>query len=169
MSLELLTRRQRDVVAGLAGGKKITDVAKSLGVSHNTARNHLKHAFRKLGVRSQNALTALVRAESAKVVQNVEAIHACIREAQSYEAEARRAVRANDTAEALHSLGHVHDALRRALGQSRGDMHPESYPAFKPERRINIAEAARIAEVLSTKDDVAASDMMDIVNAELAK
>lgn len=54
--LEQLTVREKQVAAHLAMGLRVAGVAKELGLSENTVRNHLKRAFWKLDVHSQSEL-----------------------------------------------------------------------------------------------------------------
>ena len=54
--LELLSRRERDVVTHLLQGHRVVSIAELLDVSEHTVRNHLKSIFRKLGVHSQAEL-----------------------------------------------------------------------------------------------------------------
>jgi len=54
--LDLLSRRERDVVAHLLQGHRVVSIAELLEVSEHTVRNHLKSIFRKLGVHSQAEL-----------------------------------------------------------------------------------------------------------------
>lgn len=54
--LELLSRRERDVVTHLLQGHRVVSIAEILEVSEHTVRNHLKSIFRKLGVHSQAEL-----------------------------------------------------------------------------------------------------------------
>jgi DNA-binding CsgD family transcriptional regulator len=54
--LELLSRRERDVVTHLMQGHRVVSIAELLEVSEHTVRNHLKSIFRKLGVHSQAEL-----------------------------------------------------------------------------------------------------------------
>ncbi|MDJ0924598.1 MAG: LuxR C-terminal-related transcriptional regulator [Acidimicrobiia bacterium] len=54
--LELLSRRERDVVTHLLQGHRVVSIAELLEVSEHTVRNHLKSIFRKLGVHSQAEL-----------------------------------------------------------------------------------------------------------------
>jgi DNA-binding CsgD family transcriptional regulator len=54
--LDLLSRRERDVVAHLLQGHRVVSIAELLDVSEHTVRNHLKSIFRKLGVHSQAEL-----------------------------------------------------------------------------------------------------------------
>lgn len=58
--LSTLSQRERDVVNALCRGLRLSDIAKVLGISNHTARNHLKHVFRKLGVHSQVELLSLI-------------------------------------------------------------------------------------------------------------
>jgi DNA-binding CsgD family transcriptional regulator len=55
-----LSQRERDVVNALCRGLRLTDIARVLGISNHTARNHLKHVFRKLGVHSQVELLSTI-------------------------------------------------------------------------------------------------------------
>jgi DNA-binding NarL/FixJ family response regulator len=54
--LELLSRRERDVVTHLLQGHRVVSIAELLEVSEHTVRNHLKSIFRKLEVHSQAEL-----------------------------------------------------------------------------------------------------------------
>ena len=47
--LDLLSRRERDVVTQLLQGHRVVSIAELLEVSEHTVRNHLKSIFRKLG------------------------------------------------------------------------------------------------------------------------
>lgn len=58
--IELLSPRERDVLRLLAKGQQVADIAKALGLSANTVRNHVKSMFIKLRVRSQVALLGKV-------------------------------------------------------------------------------------------------------------
>lgn len=58
--LTSLSQRERDVVNALCRGLRLSDIAKVLGISNHTARNHLKHVFRKLGVHSQVELLSMI-------------------------------------------------------------------------------------------------------------
>lgn len=53
IDLSVLSQRELDVVQALSRGLRLSDIARVLGISSHTARNHLKHVFRKLGVHSQ--------------------------------------------------------------------------------------------------------------------
>jgi len=54
--LDLLSPRERDVLALLRQGLRVPTVAERLSVSPHTVRNHLRSIFRKLGVSSQREL-----------------------------------------------------------------------------------------------------------------
>lgn len=54
--LDLLSRRERDVVTHLLQGHRVVSIAELLEVSEHTVRNHLKSIFRKLNVHSQAEL-----------------------------------------------------------------------------------------------------------------
>ena len=54
--LDLLSRRERDVVTHLLQGHRVVSIAEILDVSEHTVRNHLKSIFRKLEVHSQAEL-----------------------------------------------------------------------------------------------------------------
>jgi DNA-binding CsgD family transcriptional regulator len=60
LDLSGLSQRERDVVNALCRGLRLTDIARVLGISNHTARNHLKHVFRKLGVHSQVELLSTI-------------------------------------------------------------------------------------------------------------
>lgn len=53
-----LTRREAEVVAHLACGESLEEVAERLGITTGTARNHLKAAFHKTGISGQARLAA---------------------------------------------------------------------------------------------------------------
>jgi two-component system response regulator DesR len=48
-----LTEREREVLAAAANGATVSDVAKGLGLSEGTVRNHLSMAIQKLGARNR--------------------------------------------------------------------------------------------------------------------
>ena len=51
-----LTRSEARLVQSLAGGSSLDEGARSLGISVNTARTHLKHIFHKTGAKRQSEL-----------------------------------------------------------------------------------------------------------------
>jgi DNA-binding CsgD family transcriptional regulator len=56
-----LARRESEVVALLAGGDSLSDIAAKLGLTVGAVRQYLKRAFEKTGRHSQAALVALAR------------------------------------------------------------------------------------------------------------
>jgi DNA-binding CsgD family transcriptional regulator len=69
-----LTRREREVLAFVAGGKANADIAAILGISARTVQKHLEHIFAKLGVETRTA--AAVRALTAADVISASALAA---------------------------------------------------------------------------------------------
>jgi DNA-binding CsgD family transcriptional regulator len=59
--LKRLSPREREVLEHLLRGHRVSSIARELGVSEHTVRNHLKSMFRKLAVHSQADLVRLVR------------------------------------------------------------------------------------------------------------
>ncbi len=51
-----ITRREKEIIRGLASYRRLPSVAAELGISVHTARNHLKSIFQKLDVHSQDEL-----------------------------------------------------------------------------------------------------------------
>jgi DNA-binding CsgD family transcriptional regulator len=62
----MLTARERDVLLLLAHGCTYAGIAERLGISAHTVGTHVKHCYRKLGVRS--AAHALARALELKLL-----------------------------------------------------------------------------------------------------
>ena len=54
-----LTEQETRVLARLAGGARNEEIARSLGISRDTVKAHLKHVFRKLNVRSRTEAAVL--------------------------------------------------------------------------------------------------------------
>jgi FixJ family two-component response regulator len=59
-SIELLTMREREVVAGLVRGLTNKQIGQKLGISHRTVEIHRARAMRKLGAPTLAALLTLV-------------------------------------------------------------------------------------------------------------
>lgn len=59
-SLEILTRREREIVGLISSGYSNGDIAKMLFISEYTVKDHTKNIYRKLNVHSHFDLTALV-------------------------------------------------------------------------------------------------------------
>jgi DNA-binding NarL/FixJ family response regulator len=55
-ALALLSPRECEIVQLLLDGRRVQAIAAQLVVSQSTVRNHLAHAFKKLGVHSQQEL-----------------------------------------------------------------------------------------------------------------
>lgn len=60
-----LTRSEARLVQSIVGGSSLEDGAKSLGISVNTARTHLKHIFHKTGAKRQSELIHQVETSPA--------------------------------------------------------------------------------------------------------
>jgi DNA-binding CsgD family transcriptional regulator len=58
-----LTPRQRDVLGRILLGRSMTQVARSLGITENTAQDHRKAIYRRMGVTSRSELAALLQYE----------------------------------------------------------------------------------------------------------
>ena len=56
-----LTPREKVVLAHLAAGERVSTIAKELGISRETVRNHLKHIYGKVGINSQAELIEWAR------------------------------------------------------------------------------------------------------------
>jgi pimeloyl-ACP methyl ester carboxylesterase/DNA-binding CsgD family transcriptional regulator len=63
LPLDNLTPRERAILEGIAGGLDNADIARSLGLSEKTVRNHITRVFDKLQV--QHRYEAIVRARDA--------------------------------------------------------------------------------------------------------
>jgi DNA-binding NarL/FixJ family response regulator len=62
-NINLLTSREMEVLTATSQGAKNKDLAITLGVSHETIRNHLRHIFGKLQVNSRTEAAALFWAQ----------------------------------------------------------------------------------------------------------
>jgi DNA-binding CsgD family transcriptional regulator len=60
-----LTPRQHEVAALLAGGATNPEVARALGISHNTAKTHVRAVLTKVGAGSKRDLLLALRSPSA--------------------------------------------------------------------------------------------------------
>ena len=58
-AVALLSSRQADIAQRLAAGKRVPTIARDMGLSQSTVRNHLSQIFRKFGVASQAELIEL--------------------------------------------------------------------------------------------------------------
>jgi len=66
-SLEILTEREREVLAGLARGLTNKQIACLLGISHRTIEVHRARLMKKLGVRSLSAVLEIAFAQRHKL------------------------------------------------------------------------------------------------------
>lgn len=64
--LKALSARQWEVLTRLLRGQRVPAIARELFLSQSTVRNHLTEMFRKLGVRSQEQLLELLRADARR-------------------------------------------------------------------------------------------------------
>ena len=60
VDLSGVSQRELEVVGALKRGLRLSQIARSLGISAHTARNHLKRVYRKLGVHSQVELLSVL-------------------------------------------------------------------------------------------------------------
>jgi two-component system nitrate/nitrite response regulator NarL len=56
-----LTRRERDVLAGLCAGKSNKEIARDLGLQEVTVKLHVKTLTRKLGARNRTHAAMIAR------------------------------------------------------------------------------------------------------------
>lgn len=59
--LDSMTRRERDVIRRLLAGRRVSGISREMKLSVYTVRNHLRSAFRKLRVHSQEELLEVLR------------------------------------------------------------------------------------------------------------
>ncbi len=64
--LEELSDREREVLAHLLSGERVSAIAKALHISPHTVRNHLKSIFRQVGVGNQSELIEHLRSLGAQ-------------------------------------------------------------------------------------------------------
>lgn len=53
MKKSILTKREKEVFESLILNKTTTEIAKELGISEKTVRNHISNAMQKLGVKGR--------------------------------------------------------------------------------------------------------------------
>jgi DNA-binding NarL/FixJ family response regulator len=64
-SLQQLRPREREIVMLLLQHQRVPAIARLLSITPDTVRNHLKHVFKQVGVRSQQELLLFFQAEAA--------------------------------------------------------------------------------------------------------
>jgi two-component system, cell cycle sensor histidine kinase and response regulator CckA len=70
VGLAEISTRELEVIGALRRGLRSSQIARSLGISTHTARNHLKRVFRKLGVHSQVELLSLLESAASPVASS---------------------------------------------------------------------------------------------------
>jgi DNA-binding NarL/FixJ family response regulator len=65
-ALQQLRPREREIVMLLLRHHRVPAIARQLSITPDTVRNHLKHVFKQLGVRSQQDLLLFFQAEAAE-------------------------------------------------------------------------------------------------------
>jgi len=61
--IELLTKRETELIAAIADGQSYQNAAETLGISINTVRNHIRSAYQKLRVNTRSeAVSRALRA-----------------------------------------------------------------------------------------------------------
>ncbi len=62
MNKSILTKREKEVFTLLVANKTTSEIAKLLGISEKTVRNHVSNAMQKLGVKGRaQAVVELIR------------------------------------------------------------------------------------------------------------
>jgi DNA-binding NarL/FixJ family response regulator len=64
--IQPLTKREIDVLRSLATGKPITVIGKTLHISHNTMKTHLRNVYRKLSVSGREE--AVMKAQTLFII-----------------------------------------------------------------------------------------------------
>ena len=68
MNHKILTNREDQVFSLLVKNKTTKDIAKELGISEKTVRNHISNAMQKLGVKGRaQAVVELIRLGNIKI------------------------------------------------------------------------------------------------------
>ncbi len=68
MSTGLLTKREKEVFNLLINNMSTKDIAKSLGISEKTVRNHISNTMQKLGVKGRaQAVIELLRLKEISI------------------------------------------------------------------------------------------------------
>ena len=68
MNNKILTNREEEVFVLLVKNNSTKDIARELGISEKTVRNHISNAIQKLGVKGRaQAVVELIRLGSIKI------------------------------------------------------------------------------------------------------
>lgn len=70
MSKEILTPREKSIFQELIKNKTTKEIAKSLGISEKTVRNHISNTMQKLGVKGRaSAVVELVKLKEINIFE----------------------------------------------------------------------------------------------------
>lgn len=150
--LATLSKREQEVCALLLEGKTLMQSVPVLGCSHHTARNHLKHVFRKLGVHSQNELTAYLRNE-IRVMQDIPEPAAIVKDL------------VDTFAIASKIKPDVLDAIARFIVNNYLVPVARGRHAGRPE--LSALAAQRIIDKINESDEIDPQQLASWVNAEI--
>ena len=68
MNKSILTKREKEVFTLLIDNKTTKDIAKNLGISEKTVRNHISNTMQKLGVKSRSsAVVELIKLKELSI------------------------------------------------------------------------------------------------------
>ncbi|MCB9077800.1 MAG: helix-turn-helix transcriptional regulator [Anaerolineaceae bacterium] len=68
--INILTKRQSEVLVLLANGQPNKEIARNLGIAEHTVEQHLKHIYRKLEVRNRTEAAALYWEHHSQIQNN---------------------------------------------------------------------------------------------------
>lgn len=70
MSKEILTPREKSIFQELIKNKTTKEIAKSLGISEKTVRNHISNTMQKLGVKGRaSAVVELIKLKEINIFE----------------------------------------------------------------------------------------------------
>ncbi len=70
MSKEILTPREKSIFQELIKNKTTKEIAKSLGISEKTVRNHVSNTMQKLGVKGRaSAVVELIKLKEINIFE----------------------------------------------------------------------------------------------------
>ncbi len=120
----LLTPRERDVVLALANGHTVPTAAGVIGITYGTARTHLDHAMKRLGVHCRADLVRFVVRHKAQLVATVDTTPAMPAALAELEAHDLATIVYAARARAAHKLA----TITITIGHSQGArMHVQAY------------------------------------------